>query len=156
MAEWVGNANDTVKKLINEAVEETKSAVSDFLIEQIEWFEEQVSHLSGTVSVKLTANANTVIGVAFTNAQTVDGLLGPSSSMGISGGAIWSIGGDLISFEDMSDVSGDIDGFQITGGVGLGFDIHLIESYTHELGRWNIYEVIKEKLRKFGEKGGCE
>ena len=36
MAEWVGNANDTVKKLINEAVEETKSAVSDFLIEQIE------------------------------------------------------------------------------------------------------------------------
>jgi len=142
--EWVENAFDTVENTLEEAVQEIKSIVADSLIEKVEWFEEQVSDLSGTASLKLTANANVFMGVvgevgitldfqgnlslqvsyavlsiddtvsigifdagagitfAFTDAQTVDGLLGPLSSIGLSGGAGWSIGGDLISFDDMS------------------------------------------------------
>jgi len=38
----------------------------------------------------------------------------------------------------------------------LGIDVHLIESYTHELGRWNIYDAIKGKLKEFGGKEECE
>ena len=30
----------------------------------------------------------------------------------------------------------------------------MIESYTHELNRWNIFEVIKENLKEFGKQEG--
>ena len=71
------------------------------------------------------------VGLSFqcTNRDTIYDLYGSASYAGASGGPWWYIGGDVISFSDASE-DGNIDGFQLTGGIGLGLDVHVVESNT--------------------------
>ena len=83
-------------------------------------------------------NTNTIgavdagVGLAFqyTNRDTVYDLYGPATYVGASGGPSWYVGGDVITFADASDPEASIDGFQITGGIGIGVDVHVVESDT--------------------------
>lgn len=85
-------------------------------------------------------DAGATVSIAGTDAETVDDLLGPSSSIGASGGYLGYLGFDAISFEDMSDMSGDVDGFQISAGIGAGIDVHMTESYTQEIYKWKLWD----------------
>lgn len=51
----------------------------------------------------------------------------------------------------MSDLNGDLDGFQIGAGVGIGLDIHLTETYTNEIHKYNIFDVLENFLGTEGE-----
>ena len=72
------------------------------------------------------------VGLAFqqTDRETVYDLYGSATATGASGGALWYIGGDMISFADASDRSGTINGYQVAGGIGMGLDVHLAETNT--------------------------
>ena len=103
-------------------------------------------------------DAGLAVSVAVTDAEDVDGLLGPSSAIGASGGYLGYACIDLISFEDMSDLNGDIDGIQAGIGIGVGIDIHLTETYTREIWKINMYEVMCQLLdanEDKGEEKGC-
>ena len=79
-------------------------------------------------------DAGAGISVQITDAEHVDDLLGASTSMGASVGSAVSLGVDLISFDDVvSDSSSDIDGFQVTAGLGAGVDIHVNKTKTKSL-----------------------
>lgn len=100
-------------------------------------------------------DAGASVAVAFTDAEDVDGLLGPSSSIGASGGYLGYFGIDAISFEDVSDLNGDLDGIQIGAGVGIGIDIHLCESYTSEICKFNILDELSKLFGSFTGETGC-
>lgn len=72
----------------------------------------------------------------YTNCDTVYDLYGPAMYIGASGNVapIVSVGGDFISFSSMHDPKAQIDGVQITGGVGIGVDIHIVEAMTKHIG----------------------
>ncbi len=110
-----------------------------------------VTGVNDTASVGIL-DAGASVGWTFTDAEDVDGLLGPSSAIGASGGYLGYAAIDLISFEDMSDMNGDVDGFQIGGGVGIGMDVHLTETYTNNIFKFNIYDVL---LKILGQEGEC-
>ena len=67
------------------------------------------------------------IGIMFqyTDAATVHDLYGRSSFYGASAGAGWYVGGDVISFSMPNELDGDINGFQIGAGYGIGVDAHV-------------------------------
>ena len=66
----------------------------------------------------------------YTDRETVYDLYGPATFIGGSGGPLLYAGGDLISFSDASDITNEVNGFQLTGGVGVGIDLHVTESNT--------------------------
>lgn len=72
------------------------------------------------------------VGATFqiTDRDTIYDLYGPATSIGGSVGPGWYVGGDIISFSDASDTNNEINGIQVTGGVGIGLDFHVAESYT--------------------------
>lgn len=113
----------------------------------------EVPGVNGTASAGLL-DIGLTVGPAFTNAENVDGLLGPSTSIGASGGYMGYFAFDLISFEDASDMNGDIDGFQIGAGPGIGADVHILETYTSNIGKFNIYEFLEKCIFKGEEE--CE
>ena len=86
------------------------------------------------------------LGVAITDAKDVNGLLGPSSAAGFSGGLWEYLSVDAISFDDISDTNGQLDGFQAAYGKGAGVDVHLVKTYTKEVITINIYDWLLEKL----------
>ena len=94
------------------------------------------------------------IALQYTNRKTVYDLYGPATYVGASGGSIWYVGADAISFADASDLDAQTDGVQITGGIGIGVDLHIVESYTKPVGR---KENTKNKILTFKEKrlGKC-
>lgn len=53
---------------------------------------------------------------------------------------------DIISFDDMSDMDGDIDCFQIGVGIGAGMDINLTETYTNNIKKFNIFDILLKIL----------
>ncbi len=75
--------------------------------------------------------------VQITNRDTVYDLYGPATYVGASVGDGLYVGGDVISFSDASDPNSTIDGIQLTGGVGIGLDTHIIESNTKPVGKQN-------------------
>lgn len=90
-------------------------------------------------------------GCAFTNAEDVDGLLGPSSAIGASGGYLGYVTLDLISFEDISDMNGDVDGFQIGGGTGSRYGVVSDNvggcHYNCFINMYNL-DIVNSKQRK--------
>ena len=94
------------------------------------------------------------IALQYTNRKTVYDLYGPATYVGASGGPIWYVGADAISFADASDLDAQTDGVQITGGIGIGVDLHIVESYTKPVGK---KENTKNKILTFKEKrlGKC-
>lgn len=74
--------------------------------------------------------ASVGLSAQWTKAKTVDSLYGTATYIGASGGPSWYVGGDIVSFDDASDNEMSTDGFQLTGGVGVGIDVHVTESYT--------------------------
>ena len=38
----------------------------------------------------------------------------------------------------MADINAEIDGFQITGGVGVGLDVHINQTNTKPIGKQNV------------------
>lgn len=68
-----------------------------------------------------------------TNADTTEGLLGPTTAMGASGGSGLSVGGDVITFDDPTSSDASIDGAQLTVGVGVGVDVHINKTNTKSL-----------------------
>ena len=90
------------------------------------------------------------ISVAFTDANDIYELLGKSSAMGVSTGFFKYLSFDLLSFDEMEDTNGDIDGLQIGVGYGGGFDIHMMESYTREIYSLNIYQGIDKTFELLG------
>lgn len=103
-----------------------------------------------------TLNAGAAINVAVTDAENVDGLLGPSTSIGVSGGWLKDVTFDLLSFEDASDMNSDVDGVQVGLGKGVGqlVDLHIIETYTSNYNKFNIYDLLEKYI--FKGKAGCE
>lgn len=80
-------------------------------------------------------SAGTGISIQCTNRDTVYDLYGSSTAIGLSKNAYkWlSIGGDLIYFSDISDMSNSqqsAQGLQICIGLGVGMDTHIIKSTT--------------------------
>ena len=75
-------------------------------------------------------DAGVGVSLQYTDRDTVQDLYGPATYMGASGGPLWYVGADLISFSDASDSNGEINGFQLTGGIGVGVDVHVAETYT--------------------------
>ena len=108
-----------------------------------------VPGVNETASVGLL-DVGASVGFQYTNADTVYDLHGPATYIGVSGGPSWYVGGDLISFEDASDLEGDIDGFQLVGGIGLGYDIHITETYTKPLvNRQDVaYKILTFKEKR--------
>ena len=86
-----------------------------------------VPGLDDTVNVGLV-DVGASVAYQYTNADTVYDLYGFATYLGASGGPFWYVGGDYIT-------SGNIDGFQLVGGIGLGFDMHLTETYTKPVGK---------------------
>ncbi len=72
-------------------------------------------------------SAQASVSVQYTSADTVYDLYGPSSSAGFGVG---NVGFDVISFSDASDPNKELDGVQISVGVGAGVDVHVVDSYT--------------------------
>ena len=70
------------------------------------------------------------ISLQYTDRENVYDLYGPATYAGASGGPWWYIGADVISFSDASDLDSEFNGFQLTGGVGIGVDVHIVESNT--------------------------
>lgn len=80
----------------------------------------------------------TGISIQCTNRDTVYDLYGSSTAIGLSKNAYkWlSIGGDLIYFSDISDMSNSqqsAQGLQICIGLGVGMDTHIIKSTTKKM-----------------------
>ena len=69
----------------------------------------------------------------FTDRDTVHDLRGKGTYIGASGGPWWSVGADVITFSDPSDADAEINGFQVTGGVGFGFDAHVAVTNTKSI-----------------------
>ncbi len=73
------------------------------------------------------------VALQYTNRDTVYDLYGLASYIGASGGPLWYVGGDVISFLDANNAYSEIDGFQIVGGVGFGFDTHITQANTKKI-----------------------
>ncbi len=70
----------------------------------------------------------------FTDRDTVNVLHGPAWNAGFSGGPGWYVGGDVITFDENPwSAESKINGFQITGGVGVGIDTHIVKSISNPL-----------------------
>lgn len=95
-------------------------------------------------------------GLMFTDAKNTSELLGKSSTIGASGGYLGHATVDVVSFEEMENMSGDMDGFQIGLGGGAGVDIHMMESNTKEICSYNIFQAIGDVLEIFSGKSGLE
>ena len=55
-------------------------------------------------------------------------------------------------------MNGDIDGFQIAGGIGAGIDIHMMETNTKEIYSYNIFQILGSTLDflfRRGENSKC-
>lgn len=113
----------------------------------------EVPAVNGTASIGLL-DAGITGSVAVTEAENVDGLLGPSTSIGASGGYLGYAAIDLLSFEDASDMNGDLDGVQIGAGIGVGADLHITETYTSSLLKFNIYDLLEKYI--FNGEERCE
>ena len=89
-----------------------------------------------------------------TDADSVSDLHGSATAYGASGGAGPSVGVDVISFSKPNDPNGKINGIQISGGGGAGFDVHVSQTITKPLcklprmPRPRCIEVSRRKLRK--------
>ena len=90
----------------------------------------------------LDAGLGYAVGCYWDDAATVYDLAGEGTYFGASGGAKWYAGGDLLYFNNTGD--GAPDGIQITGGVGIGVDIHVGVSKTYLVEVTNIPEKISE------------
>ena len=109
--------------------------------------------MDNTASVGLL-DAGASIALQYTNADTVYDLYGPATYLGVSGGPWWYVGADLISFEDASDLASDFDGFQIVGGFGAGFDLHVTETYTRKVDNPSSQHTMSGSSN-FGLRGGA-
>ena len=85
-------------------------------------------------------NAGASIGLAFTDAKNVEGLLGYGVDAGIG------IGKCGIGLIGLNWEGKDINGFKFSVGPGYGIDVHLAKPYTQELDRWNIFNFILNAL----------
>ena len=89
-----------------------------------------------------------------TDADSVSDLHGSATAYGASGGAGPSVGVDVISFSKLNAPNGKINGIQISGGGGAGFDVHVSQTITKPLcklprmPRPRCIEVSRRKLRK--------
>ena len=89
-----------------------------------------------------------------TDADSVSDLHGSATAYGASGGAGPSVGVDVISFSKPNDPNGKINGIQISGGGGAGFDVHVSQTITKllcklpRMPRPGCIEVSRRKLRK--------
>lgn len=90
------------------------------------------------------------------NVDTVNDLYGVGSYMGASGGAGWYIGGDVISLSEVNNPNSEIEGLQLTGGYGIGVDIHIMQTNTKPIGSAKIntssthYKKITLKEKQLG------
>lgn len=75
-----------------------------------------------------------------TDRDTVYDLYGPATTIGASGGPLWYVGADVVSFSDVTASNAEINGFQLTGGIGYGVDVHVVESYTRPVGNRGIVQ----------------
>lgn len=82
-----------------------------------------ISGINGTAYVGVI-DAGAGLNFQWTNKDSVYDLYGKSGSFGASGGPLLYLGADLLSLSDPLEKKGTVDGFQITGGYGLGLDIH--------------------------------
>ena len=78
-------------------------------------------------------DAGIAVQYQWTDAESVYDLEGNASYVGASGGLGWYLGYDTVSFDDMSDMNGSVNGGQMQLGFGAGMDIHMTESYTMTL-----------------------
>ena len=78
-------------------------------------------------------DAGIAVQYQWTDAESVYDLEGNASYVGASGGPGWYLGYDTVSFDDMSDMNGSVNGGQMQLGFGAGMDIHMTESYTMTL-----------------------
>ncbi len=85
-------------------------------------------------------NAGASIGLAFTDAKNVKGLLGYGVDAGVG------IGKCGIGLIGLNWEGKDINGFKFSIGPGYGIDVHLAKPYTQELGRGNIFNFILNVL----------
>ena len=86
----------------------------------------------------------------YTDRETVYDLYGPASYIGFTAGAIPYGGVDLISFSPVADQNADINGLQLTAGVGYGIDVHIMQSNTKPVsGNYNknLSKIIGRGLR---------
>lgn len=60
-------------------------------------------------------------------------------------GPIWYVGADIVSFSQAKDVTNTVDGIQFVGGIGVGLDVHVADSYTRSL---NNLKQAKKKPPK--------
>lgn len=77
-----------------------------------------------------------MMGVQFTNAETVYDLEGVSGYVGASAGASFSGGLDIITFDDLANPNAGMDGFQMLFGIGIGVDAHVQKSKTETIFVW--------------------
>ena len=68
--------------------------------------------------------------VQYTNRETVYDLYGSATSIGASVGSSMYAGADLISFSKPNEMDADIDGVQLTFGIGAGVDTHMVVTDT--------------------------
>ena len=191
---------EDVENAIDQGTDAVGSMVIGLYNYAVEGYNYLVKDLNGTATLKISANANALLGVyvdigvsvdwkgnvalqwsyavpgvddtmsvgvfdiggalglSITDAKDVNGLLGKSSSLGVSGGYLGYGAIDLISFEEMEDMNGDIDGFQIAGGIGAGIDIHMMETNTKEIYSYNIFQILGSTLDflfRRGENSKC-
>lgn len=83
--------------------------------------------------------------IQITHADTVYDLYGHSTYIGASFGPIWYVGADIVSFSQAKDVTNTVDGIQFVGGIGVGLDVHVADSYTRSL---NNLKQAKKKPPK--------
>lgn len=82
-------------------------------------------------------DAGMSIGAQYTSDDTVFDLEGPSSYMGFSAGGGGFVGIDAVAsgmtMEEALRYDGSPNGFMISGGYGIGVDVHLKETHTETI-----------------------
>lgn len=96
------------------------------------------------------------VALQYTNRDTVYDLYGLASYIGASGGPLWYVGGDVISFLDANNAYSEIDGFQIVGGVGFGFDTHITQANTKKIPKGIAQEGDKKNPKFKSCKHKCK
>ena len=89
----------------------------------------------------------------YTKLDSVDSLLGVSTSVGASGGAGLSIGIDAVAAGSVVENTLNRgkeppDGFQVTAGVGVGVDVHIVQSYSRSI-KEQIKNIANEIISVF-------
>ena len=77
-------------------------------------------------------------------------MYGVSTVIGASGGPLWIIGADVMSFSKINEEKEDFDGVQLNAGVGVGVDVHITQNYTDSfINNTTVNNLTASEIKKY-------